>query len=255
MIEALAPAMRAAGRLIETIRLAGAAHRQKLDASPVTEADEAAERLLTSAIRSIDWSGVIIGEEAHAAGECDDAQGRFWLIDPLDGTKDFIAGSPAYSVNIGLVVGGVPVLGLVLSPRDGTLWAGAAGCGAFREAEGGKRQPIATRSLAEPPVAVVSHSHIDRETQDWVHRAGAISEPAGSSLKFCRLAEGSADLYPRYGPTSEWDTAAGHAILLAAGGAVRASGGDAFAYGKSGFRNGGFLAVGDPSVFDRLPPL
>ena len=246
--------MREAGRLIETIRERGAATRHKADASPVTEADEAAEALLTAAIHAVD-AAPIVAEEAHAAGYRPARCERFWLIDPLDGTRDFIAGRAAYSVNVALIEAGVPVLGLVLSPRDGILWAGMAGH-AFRQDAGEPREPITTRLRATPPTVVVSHSHLDEATKAYLARLGLVTlEPAGSSLKFCRLAEGSADVYPRYGPTAEWDTAAGHAVLLAAGGAMRGLDGDDFTYCKPGYLNGPFLAVGDAASFDVLPPL
>ena len=254
LIDALSPAMFAAGALIERIREGGVETRDKADASPVTIADEQAEALLTAAIRAVD-AGEIVGEEAHAAGHRPDPCARFWLIDPLDGTRDFIAGRAAYSVNIALIEGGVPVLGLVLSPRDGVLWAGAKGLGAFRQVGvEGTRLAIITQPMRPLPVVVVSYSHMDPETAAWVAGLGACAlEPAGSSLKFCRLADGSADVYPRYGPTCEWDTAAGHAVLLAAGGAMQGMDGAAFGYGKPEYKNGGFLAVGDPGAFDRLP--
>ena len=256
LIDALAPAMFAAGELIEAIRTGGFVVADKADASPVTIADEQAEVLLTAAIRAVD-DAPIVGEEAHAAGHRPDPCARFWLIDPLDGTRDFIAGSAAYSVNIALVERGVPVLGLVLSPRDGVLWAGAAGQGVFRQpGADGARVAITTQPLRPLPVVVVSYSHIDPETTAWVAALGACAlQPAGSSLKFCRLAEGSADVYPRYGPTCEWDTAAGHAVLLAAGGAMRGIDGAPFGYGKPEYKNGGFLAVGDAGAFGLLPSL
>ena len=255
LLEALAPAVRAAGALIETIREAGHITRHKADASPVTEADEAAELLLTAAIRALD-TAPIIGEEAHAGGYRPDACARFWLIDPLDGTKDFIAGRAAYSVNVALIEAGRPVLGLVLSPRDGTLWAGAQGHGAYCEAAGAARAQIFTRLRATPPTVVVSHSHLDDATKAYLNALGLVTlEPAGSSLKFCRIAEGSADLYPRYGTTCEWDTAAGHAVLLAAGGAMTGLDGQPFGYGKPDYINGAFLAVGDAASFDVFPTL
>jgi len=248
--------MRAAGRLIEAVREAGFETRGKSDASPVTEADERAELLITAALVAADPDTPIVGEEAHAAGHRPPPCGRFWLIDPLDGTRDFVAGRAAYSVNIGLIEDGRPVLGLVLSPRDGVLWAGAAGHGAFRQNPGEGREWITTRPCAVPPVVVVSHSHMDDDTRAYLSRLGMVAlEPAGSSLKFCRLAEGSADVYPRYGPTCEWDTAAGHAVLLAAGGAMQAPGGANFGYGKPGYMNGAFLAVGDAATLGALPAL
>ncbi len=256
LVDALVAVMREAGDLIEAVRVAGFETRGKTDLSPVTEADERAEALIVSVLTGIDPGTPIVAEEAHAAGHRPLACARFWLIDPLDGTRDFVAGRAAYSVNIALVEDDVPVLGLVLSPRDGVLWAGAAGAGAFRERAGGGREPIRTRRAALPPTVVVSHSHLDDATREYLSRMGLVDlEPAGSSLKFCRLAEGSADVYPRYGPTMEWDTAAGDAVLRAAGGAMLGPSRRPFAYGKPGYRNGAFLAVGDPGLVDSLPPL
>lgn len=255
-IEVLAPAMRAAGVLIEEIRLGGITAREKHDASPVTEADERAEALLEAAIRAADPDAVIVGEEACASGTIPDPTERFWLIDPLDGTRDFVRGGPDYSVNVALIEHGQPALGLVLSPRDGMLWAGALGHGAFRQQGEAARKPIATRTFAARPIVVTSRSHRDAKTDAYVAALpDADIRPSGSSLKFCLLADGSADVYPRFGPTSEWDTAAGHAVLLAAGGAMRGPSGQPFAYGKPGYLNGAFLAVGDPAAYAVLPPL
>ena len=255
LIEALTPAVREAGELIERIRASGIVSRDKADLSPVTEADERAERLLTAAIAAADPSALIVGEEAHAAGVKPDPAARFWLIDPLDGTRDFIAGGSDYSVNVALIEGGVPVLGLVLAPRDGTLWAGSAGFGAFR-VRNQQREAISARRFGATPVVVTSRSHLDDATRNYAASiAGADTRPSGSSLKFCLLAEGSADVYPRFGPTSEWDTAAGDAVLRAAGGLTRHPDGSLFAYGKAGFVNGAFLAVGDPAAYAKLPPL
>ena len=254
LIEALIPAVRAAGDLIETIRIAGAVARDKADHSPVTEADEQAELLLTAAIRAIEPGAVIVGEEASAAGFQPEPTARFWLIDPLDGTKDFIRGGPDYSVNVALIEGGEPVLGLVLAPRDGTLWAGAKGLGAFRELRNGPRVSIKSRPLAPRPIVVTSRTHLDSETSRYAAAIpSADTRPSGSSLKFCLVAEGSADVYPRFGPTCEWDTAAGDALLRAAGGMTRGKDGAPFAYAKPKFLNGAFLAVGDRHA--TIPPL
>ena len=255
LIDALAPAVREAGALIERIRAAGVVARDKADASPVTEADEAAERLLTAAIAAADPGALIVGEEACAAGLKPDPTARFWLIDPLDGTRDFIAGGTDYSVNVALIESGVPVLGLVLSPRDATLWAGGRDIGAFRERDN-RRETIRTRAFDATPIVVTSRSHLDDATRAYAAAImGADTRPSGSSLKFCLLAEGAADVYPRFGPTSEWDTAAGDAVLRAAGGLTRHPDGRDFGYGKPEFLNGAFLAVGDPRAIDRLPPL
>lgn len=259
LIERLTPAMRAAAALIEQHRADGVSSREKAGSdgwgpSPVTEADEAAEHLLTAAIREIDAEAVIVGEEASSAGIQPDATIRFWLIDPLDGTRDYVEGGQDYSVNIGLVEDGVPTLGLVLHPPSGTLWTGSTGLGAWKEVSGSPRHPIHTRPLAAVPAIVTSRSHLDERTKAWVAALGeSSSQPAGSSLKFCLLAEGGADIYPRYGRTSEWDTAAADAILRAAGGVTLAPGGEPLAYGKARYLNGPFLALGDPASAGRLP--
>ena len=260
LIERLTPAMQAAGQLIERHRAAGATARQKpgddgRGASPVTDADEEAEALLAAAIRAVDEQAVIIGEEAVAAGIRPEAGQRFWLIDPLDGTRDYVDGGQDYTFNIGLVEDGVPMVGLVLHPPTGTLWTGAIGLGAWKEAPGLPRIAIRSRPLATPPLVVTSRSHLDPRTRAWVDALGSSDcRPSGSSLKFCLLAEGAADIYPRFGPTSEWDTAAADAILRAAGGATLAPGGEPFAYGKPDYLNGPFLALGESGAEARLPP-
>ena len=254
LLERLTPAMREAGVLIERLRAEGIGHRDKADRSPVTEADEAAERLLEAAIREVDPDSPIVGEEASAAGVQPGVSERFWLIDPLDGTRDFVEGGSDYSVNIGLVEDGVPVLGLVLHPPTGTLWTGARSLGAWKETQEGGRHTIQTRSLAIPHIIVTSRSHLDDKTRAWVAQIPAAEvRPSGSSLKFCLLAEGLADAYPRYGPTSEWDTAAADAILRAAGGITVGPDGAPFAYGKPRYLNGSFLAVADQQAVSRLP--
>jgi 3'(2'), 5'-bisphosphate nucleotidase len=253
-IARLEAAVRDAGAVIERMKAEGVSARDKADQSPVTAADEAAEAILEAAVRDIEPDAVIIGEEAAAAGHLPPPTGRFWLIDPLDGTRDFIAGREGYTVNLGLVVRGVPVFGLVLHPPSGRLWAGLAGAGATLSDGDGSRRTIATRALPDAPALVVSHSHLDEKTKAWADAvAGASRASAGSSIKFCLLAEGSADAYPRFGPTMEWDTAAADAVLRAAGGMTYAGSGVPFAYGKPGYRNGHFLAVADPSGLGRLP--
>jgi 3'(2'), 5'-bisphosphate nucleotidase len=253
-ITRLEAAMREAGATIERMKAQGIAARDKADASPVTAADEAAEVILEAAVRAVEPDAVIIGEEAAAAGHMPPPTGRFWLIDPLDGTKDFIAGRDGYTVNLGLVVDGVPVFGLVLHPPSGRLWAGLRGAGATLTDGAGQRRAIAARPLPAAPALVVSHSHLDDKTKAWAEAvSGATRTGAGSSIKFCLLADGTADAYPRFGPTMEWDTAAADAVLRAAGGMTYAAGGTPFAYGKPGYRNGHFLAVADPSGLARLP--
>lgn len=259
LIERLTPAMHEAGALIERHRAAGAKAREKhgkdgRGASPVTDADEEAELLLAAAIRRFDPEAVIIGEEAVSAGIRPEAGQRFWLIDPLDGTRDYVDGGRDYSVNIGLIDGGAPALGLVLHPPTATLWTGAVGLGAWKESPGQARSPISARSLASPPSVVTSRSHPDPRTGAWIRALGQSHiQPSGSSLKFCLLAEGLADLYPRFGPTSQWDTAAADAVLRAAGGITLAPGGGPLGYGKADYLNGPFLALGEPESAGRLP--
>jgi 3'(2'), 5'-bisphosphate nucleotidase len=196
-----------------------------------------------------------VGEEAAAAGILPAATGRFWLIDPLDGTKDFVGGGTDYSVNVGLIEDGIPTLGLVLHPPTGLLWTGATGLGAWKEGPETPRQAIRARPYpGTAPLVVTSRSHLDERTRAWCAAcAGATTQPSGSSLKFCLLAEGAADAYPRFGPTSEWDTAAADAILRAAGGLTLGRDGQPFAYGKPRYLNGPFLAVADPGAPAQLP--
>jgi len=254
-LDALLPVIRDAATLIEQIRETGAASRTKADRSPVTEADERAEALIVAALRRIDPETQIVGEEACEAGGKPAAAERFWLIDPLDGTKSFLDGGADYSVNIGLVASGSPVFGMVMAPRTGTIWAGVVGEGAWRF-DGDTQTPIRCRALPARPVVVTSRSHNDDRTLAYVARIpGADVKPSGSSLKFCMIAEGEADVYPRFGPTSEWDTAAAHAVLLAAGGAMVDEHGAPFRYGKDDYLNGPFLAWGDPAAYAALPPI
>jgi 3'(2'), 5'-bisphosphate nucleotidase len=221
--------------------------RAKADASPVTAADEAAEAVILARLAELTPAIPTVAEETVASGhvpEIDD--GPFWLVDPLDGTKEFLSRNGEFTVNIALIQACEPVLCVVLAPARGQAWWGAHGKGArARDAEG-RTRAIAVR---EPPddglVAIASRSHRDAETQAFLDRAGvAECISAGSSLKFCLIAEGKADLYPRFGRTMEWDTAAGHAVLSAAGGRVTTRDGAPFLYRKRGFENPPFIARG-----------
>ena len=256
MLQSLVPVVREACQLIETVRANGASARAKGDRSPVTEADERAEALIFAALARLDPGGRIVGEESSERDGKPAVERRFWLVDPLDGTKSFLDGGPDYSVNIALVEDGRPVLGIVAAPCDGTIWMGATGVGAWRIDPDGSQSAIRSRVLPDRPVVVTSRSHRDAETDAYVARIeGAEVKPSGSSLKFCMIADGIADIYPRFGPTSEWDTAAAHAVLLAAGGAMYDADGKPFAYGKPDYLNGAFLAVGDASAYAGLPPV
>ena len=225
-----------------------AAVRLKADASPVTVADEAAEAVILAGLATLTPDIPVVAEETVAAGRIptlDD--GPFWLVDPLDGTKEFISKNGEFTVNIALIEGSEPVLGVVLAPALGRVWWGARDHGAMaRDADGAAARPITVRPKPERPVAVASRSHADPQTEAFLDEAG-VSEriSAGSSLKFCLVAEGKADLYPRFGRTMEWDTAAGHAVLSAAGGRVTTRDGAPFVYRKPGFENPGFIARSD----------
>lgn len=217
----------------------------KADASPVTAADEAGEAVILAGLRKLTPEIPIVAEEAVAKGEIPAVgDGPFWLVDPLDGTKEFIQGRGEFTVNIGLVRNRLPVLGVVAAPAIDTAWWGAVGLGATRR-KADKTGAIAVRPAAadEPLVAVASRSHRDTQTDEWLEAHGiAQTISCGSSLKFCAVAEGRAQVYPRFGPTMEWDTGAGHAVLRAAGGEVVTVAGEPFLYAKPDFRNGGFIA-------------
>ena len=244
LAEAAAAAVREAGARIVEIARRGARVREKADSSPVTDADEAANRLLVARLSALAPGIPVVAEESAAPDVT--AAARFWLVDPLDGTREFIAGRDEYTVNVALVVHGAPVLGVVGVPARGLCFAGVAGAGAWRSADGGAPCAIAARvPPADGETALASRSHLDPETEAWLAGAGAARVVrAGSALKFCLLAEGAADVYPRFGRTMEWDTAAGHAILAAAGGSVRGLDGAPLAYGKPGFENPPFIARG-----------
>ena len=237
-------AARAAGAEILKLVAAGYEVETKSDLSPVTICDRAAEAIILRALAVAAPGIPVIAEEEVAEGRIPAHGDTYFLVDPLDGTKEFVRGGDDYTVNIGLIVGGVPRLGVVYQPAIDRLWGGLVGQGAFVEADG-TRTAIATRALGEERAAVASKSHFNQATADYLDQAiGACGHVAvGSSLKFCTVAEGRADIYPRLGPTSEWDTAAGHAVLLAAGGRVDGPDGSRLAYGKKAFLNRGFCAT------------
>jgi 3'(2'), 5'-bisphosphate nucleotidase len=244
LLEAIAVAAREAGEAILTIVARGFDVETKSDTSPVTEADRAAELIILAALAVAAPGVPVIAEEEVAAGRIPDHGDMYFLVDPLDGTKEFVRGGDDYTVNIGLIVAGSPRLGVVYAPATGRLHGGIVGEGAWLE-EGGVRQAIACRPCGAAPVAVASKSHFSQPTADYLELVGARDYVSvGSSLKFCIVAEGKADIYPRLSPTSEWDTAAGHAVLLAAGGRVDGPDGSPLNYGKSAFLNRGFVATG-----------
>lgn len=240
----LAVASRNAGEAILEVVRRGFDVESKHDASPVTEADRAAELIILAALARAAPGVPVIAEEEVAAGRIPAHDDTYFLVDPLDGTKEFVRGGDDYTVNIGLVEGGTPKLGIVFAPATGRLHGGCVGEGAWLD-EGQGRLPISTRSRSELTTAVASKSHLNQATIDYLEFAvgncGYVS--IGSSLKFCIVAEGKADIYPRAAPTSEWDTAAGHAVLLAAGGLVDGPDGEPLRYGKRAFLNRAFVAT------------
>ena len=244
LLEALVVAARAAGAEILKLVEAGFEIETKSDESPVTICDRAAEHIILEFLRQAAPGVPVIAEEEVAAGRIPAHDDTYFLVDPLDGTKEFVRGGDDYTVNIGLILRGVPRLGVVYQPAVDKLWAGLVGEGAFVE-ENGERRCINCRPLGEARAAVASKSHYTQSTADYLAQAVGVCDhvSVGSSLKFCIVAEGMADIYPRLSPTSEWDTAAGHAILLAAGGRVDGPDGKSLAYGKKAFLNRGFCAT------------
>ncbi len=245
LLEDVALAAKRAGEAILEVVRRGFEVESKADRSPVTEADRAAELIILAELARAAPGVPVIAEEEVAAGRIPAHDDMYFLVDPLDGTKEFVRGGDDYTVNIGLIVGGSPRLGAVYAPATGTLHGGLAGHGSWVERSGGRR-PIATRRPATPLTAVASKSHFNQATADYLELAakGCGHVAIGSSLKFCIVAEGRADIYPRLSPTSEWDTAAGHAVLLAAGGRVDGPDGNPLRYGKRAFLNRGFVATG-----------
>ena len=253
LIEALLGAAVAAGRATLDIYRSGFTVTQKADQSPVTAADHAAEKIILEHLARIAPTVPVVAEESVAAGSIPQVHDEFFLVDPLDGTKEFIHRRGEFTVNIALVRRRLPALGVVYAPVGGMLYAGNVGtaravrCSHPADAAApGPREPLRVRPVPAAGItAVVSRSHATPETETYLsHYAVSQRVSVGSSLKFCLVAAGEADLYPRLGPTMEWDTAAGHAVLAAAGGHVLAPGGESLAYGKPDFRNSSFIASG-----------
>lgn len=246
LLELLLPVARAAGQAIMDIYATDFAVRGKSDASPVTEADEKAEAVILPQLARLTPDILVVSEEEASAGRIPNVAGRFWLVDPLDGTKEFINRNGEFTVNIALIDNYRPVLGVVLAPALDRMFAGAEGVGAFVE-EKGQRRAIHCRAVpADGLTVVASRSHGDAEALEkfLAGRKVASQTNAGSSLKLCLVAAGEADLYPRLGRTMEWDIAAGDSVLRAAGGIVKTLDGVALGYGKSDFANPHFYAGG-----------
>jgi 3'(2'), 5'-bisphosphate nucleotidase len=227
--------------------------RLKPDQSPVTAADEASEAIILDGLGRL-LPGLAVVAEESVAGAPADLGTSFAIVDPLDGTKEFIAGRDEFTVNLAIATRGVPVVGIIAAPAQGLLWRGVPGHRAerlrMRWAAGKVEERATIRTRAAPPrlTVAVSRSHMDKETEAFLTRFSPVEHyPCGSSVKFCHIAEGKADLYPRLSPTSEWDIAAGCAILAAAGGVVTDPHGGALMFGAGGrFLVPGFIAWGDP---------
>lgn len=255
LMEPLTDLVVRAGAAILAVNRAAMRIDGKLDGSPVTEADLAADRILAEGLALLVPGIPALSEERVDLAKPPYA-GSFFLIDPLDGTKEFVAGRSEFTVNLALVTNGTPLLGIVGAPALGLVWRGLVGRGAERLTLGEKpaAEPIHTRPLpkrGDPWIVAISRSHLDSRTEAFItERPGAIREVLGSAVKFSRVAEGGADIYPRLAPTCEWDVAAGHAVVTAAGGKVTdAQGADLqFGGGREGFIVPEFIAWGDPSA-------
>jgi 3'(2'), 5'-bisphosphate nucleotidase len=257
----LAKAALAAGPAVMEEYDRGCSVASKEDGSPVTSADHRAEAIICEYLASLAPMPPVCAEESMAAGAQAQVAERFLLVDPLDGTREFLAGNGEFTINVALIERGAPVSGAVYAPAIGRLWVGGetafaceAPVGAALPGEGSRRC-IRTRSAPTNLVAFASRSHLDPKSDSFLKRL-PIGETrfAGSSLKFCLIAEGLGDVYPRFAPTMEWDTAAGDAVLRAAGGGVFDPSGLPLSYGKvgAGLRNGPFVAWGDETAARRL---
>ncbi|KYK50373.1 3'(2'),5'-bisphosphate nucleotidase CysQ [Bradyrhizobium liaoningense] len=258
LMEPLTALVVKAGEAILAVNRAAMRIEGKQDGSPVTEADLAADRIIADGLAQLAGDVPTLSEE-RAQLASPPFQGSFFLIDPLDGTKEFVAGRDEFTVNLALVTSGEPLLGIVSAPALGLLWRGIVGRGAERMkvngATIGAAEPIHTRKLptrGDPWIAAVSRSHGDPTSEAFIdNRPNAVRRTIGSAVKFGRIAEGSADIYPRFGPTSEWDVGAGCAVVTAAGGRVTDGKGGKLRFGQrsdTGFIVPEFIAWGDPQA-------
>lgn len=257
LIEGAIAIARAASDAIVNVYDGEFAVQRKADASPVTAADMAAHHIILDGLARLTPDVPVLSEES--ADEIDFERRspwqRLWLVDPLDGTREFVKRNGEFSVNLALIENGVSVFGLVLAPVGGALWYGGRGVGAFRR-DGERETALRVQVPAAQPLRVAaSRSHHNPRIEGFMvnahrqARGGIAMLSLGSSLKFCRIAEAQLDLYPRFGPTSEWDTAAGQAVLEAAGGAVFDPQGRPFRYNqRRSILNGDFIALGDAGL-------
>jgi 3'(2'), 5'-bisphosphate nucleotidase len=253
LLQSLIYTAQRAGGAIMAVYATDFAVQAKPDQSPVTLADEAAEKIILADLATIAPGVPVVAEEAVAAGLVPVIADRFFLVDPLDGTKEFVSHRDEFTVNVALIEAGEPVMGVVFAPaRHELFWGDVCSGKAGRiDADPDGTMPSLGNAIAARPApargltAVASRSHRTPETDAFLANYPIIEfRSIGSSLKFCLVAAGEADIYPRVGTTMEWDTAAGHAVLAAAGGRVTGLDGEPFRYGKPGFRNGNFVARG-----------
>jgi 3'(2'), 5'-bisphosphate nucleotidase len=258
LLEPLTALVIEAGAAILAIRRGTLSIVEKPDGSPVTQADLAADRIISDGLARLAPDIPSLSEERAGEAQLPCAE-LFFVVDPLDGTKEFIAGRDEFTVNLALVANGTPILGLVGAPALGLLWRGHVGHGAERIICASGNSPAAVEpthtrplpALGAPWVAAVSRSHGDARTDAFIAaRPGAVRKTLGSAVKFGRVADGNVDIYPRLSPTSEWDVAAGHAVVVAAGGKVTDAQGQPLRYGtgRNGFILPNFIAWGDPSA-------
>jgi 3'(2'), 5'-bisphosphate nucleotidase len=264
LLDELTTIVSAAGAAILATREGPCATWTKADQSPVTAADHAAQAAILDGLARVLPDVAVVSEEAALPAGLSDLGDTFILVDPLDGTREFIAGRGEFTVNVAIIVQGRPRLGIVAAPAQGLLWRGIAGLGAERlrlpagQPAGAAEERTAVRTRKAPGsglIAVASRSHLDPQTEAFLTRLPVGERLAcGSAVKFCQVAEGAADVYPRLSTTCEWDVAAGHAVLVAAGGTVMTAAGGPLGYGRASanFRVPNFVAWGDPSAPARL---
>jgi 3'(2'), 5'-bisphosphate nucleotidase len=253
LLDGLTAIVARASAAILTIAKGEVVHETKPDGSPVTAADMASELVILRELAALAPNVPIVSEESAGTGVAP-LESCFFLVDPLDGTREFLAGRDEYTVNVAIISNGTPLAGVVCAPAQGAIWRGLVGKGAERlrlNADTAEApRPIHVRSWPrDKVVAAVSRSHLDPDTQAFLSKLGHVEPNAsGSSVKFCRIAEGLVDVYPRLATTCEWDIAAGHAVLSAAGGAVMTPMGGPLKYGRAdlNFRVPAFIAWGDP---------
>ncbi|MBV9262014.1 MAG: 3'(2'),5'-bisphosphate nucleotidase CysQ [Pseudolabrys sp.] len=235
------------------------ATRIKTDLTPITAADDSSEAVILEGLSKLLPDVPVVSEESVLRSFASPLPRSFLIVDPLDGTREFLAGRDEFTVNVAIISDGSPVVGIIAAPAQGMLWRGVVGQGAERlklrlsgsEAKAEKPVAIQTRKATERLTVVTSRSHLDEHTEDFVARLPVVKRYlCGSAVKFCQLAQGDADVYPRLSPTCEWDIAAGQAIVTAAGGVVASAHGDALIFGgwNKKFRVSDFLAWGDPKA-------